>query len=464
MRTFRLSKSRITAGLQCGKRLWLAVHRPELEAYSADTQRRFAAGHGVGEVARELYPGGVLIGEGASLSQALRETEQALAQPGDVTLYEATFRHRGVLIRSDVLERRGGRYRMIEVKSATRLKEYHLQDIAIQGWVTEGAGVKLDGLSVAVIDTDYVYPGGDDYRGLLREIPVADQARPVMAHIPGWVRGLNGLLAGPLPAIRTGAQCRRPFECPFVAFCDGQEGKTRCGPDEERDTDGACAVPPDPALGQLDPAATAFLATLPYPRYYLDFETVQFAVPVWSGTSPFQQVVFQWSCHVEERIGQLRHHEFIDTSGEAPMRRAAEAMLETLGDQGPIFVYHDFEKWRIMEMAVMLPDLAAALNAVAGRLVDLLRLTRDHYQHPALGGSYSLKAVLPTVDAELDHALLEEVQDGLSAQAAYHEAADPATAADRREVLRHSLLEYCGLDTLALVRVAHRFAAGDGAS
>ena len=218
MRTFRLSKSRITAGLQCGKRLWLAVHRPELEVYSADTRRRFAAGHGVGEVARELYGDGVLIGDGTSLSQALRETEHALARPGDVTLYEATFRHRGVLIRADVLERRGGRCRMVEVKSATRLKEYHLQDIAIQGWVAEGAGVPLAGLSVAVIDTDYVYPGGEDYRGLLREIPVADQARPLMAHIPGWVRGFNELLAGPLPAIRTGPQCRRPFECPFIGL------------------------------------------------------------------------------------------------------------------------------------------------------------------------------------------------------------------------------------------------------
>jgi hypothetical protein len=117
-----------------------------------------------------------------------------------------------------------------------------------------------------------------------------------------------------------------------------------------------------------------------------------------------------------------------------------------------------------MEMAAMLPDLAAPLNAVAGRLIDLLRLTRDHYQHPALNGSYSLKNVLPTVDAELDHALLEEVQDGLSAQAAYHEAVDPATPAERRDVLRASLLEYCGLDTLALVRVAHRFAAAGTAS
>ena len=155
--------------------------------------------------------------------------------PGDVTLYEATFRHKGVLIRADVLERRGGRYRMVEVKSATRLKEYHLQDIAIQGWVAEGAGVRLDGLSVAVIDTGFVYPGGGDYRGLLREIPVADQARPLMAHIPGWVRGFNELLGGPLPARRTGPQCRRPFECPFVAFCEGQEGKTRCAPGEERE-------------------------------------------------------------------------------------------------------------------------------------------------------------------------------------------------------------------------------------
>ena len=331
VRTFRLSKSRITAGLQCGKRLWLAVHRPELEAYSTDTQRRFAAGHGVGEVARALYPGGVLVGEGVPLSQALRETEQALAQPGDVTLYEATFRHKGVLIRADILERRGGRCRMIEVKSATRLKEYHLQDIAIQGWVAEGAGVALDGLSVAVIDTDYVYPGGADYRGLLREIPVADQARPLMSHIPGWVRGFNELLGGPLPVRRTGTQCRRPFECPFVAFCEGQEGKSHCDAGEERDEDGACALPPDPALGTLDPAATAFLATLPYPRYYLDFETVQFAVPVWAGTSPFQQVVFQWSCHVEERPGEVGHREFLDTSGEAPMRKSAAALLEALG-------------------------------------------------------------------------------------------------------------------------------------
>jgi hypothetical protein len=460
VRTFRLSKSRITAGLQCGKRLWLAVHRPELESYSADTRRRFAAGNDVGDVARRLYGPGLLIDGDRNLSRAVAETEEALARPGDVTVFEATFRHRGVLIRADVLERRDGRCRMVEVKSATRLKEYHLQDIAIQAWVAEGAGVPLDVLGVAVIDTDYVYPGGDDYEGLLREVPVADQARPLMAHIPGWVRGFNELLAGPQPAIRMGQQCRRPFECPFVCCCEEQEGKVRCV-EGELDFGGACERDPvDISLGELDPAATEFLDTLPHPRYYLDFETVQFAVPVWEGTKPFQQLVFQWSCHVEDADGGLTHEEFLDTSGRAPMRAAAEALLDALGTEGPIFVYHDFEKWRLVEMAQMFPDLAPRLEGVTGRLVDLLRLTRDHYTHPALNGSYSLKVVLPTVDAELDHALLGDVQDGLSAQAAFHEAIAPATTEERRLELRAGLLEYCGLDTLALVRLAHRLGRG----
>ena len=466
MRTFRLSKSRITAGLQCGKRLWLAIHRPELEVYSADTQRRFAAGNNVGEVARELYGAGELIDGGRNLSQALRDTTAALAAPGDVMLYEATFRHSGVLIRADVLERRDGRYRMVEVKSATRLKEYHLQDVAIQAWVTEGAGVPLDVLGVAVIDTDFVYPGGGDYHGLLHEIAVADQARPLMAHIPGWVRGFNELLAGPLPAIRTGPQCRRPFECPFIAFCEEQEGKLPRARGDELDLAGACTPAAtmdatiDVTAGAVDQAAPAFLAALSYPRYYLDFETVQFAVPPWVGTKPFQQLVFQWSCHVETRPGELEHLEFLDISGEPPMRAAAEALLAALGAAGPIFVYHDSEKWRLTEMARMFPDLAPRLEAVMGRLVDLLRLTRDHYRHPALGGSYSLKTVLPTIDPELNHALLADVQDGLSAQAAFHEAMAPHTTADRREAVRRSLLEYCALDTLALVRVAHRLGSG----
>ena len=460
MRSFRLSKSRITVGLQCGKRLWLAVHRPDLQLYSADTERRFASGDGVGLIARQLYGPGTLIDGGGELSRALRDTDSALAVAGDMTLFEAAFRHGDVLVRTDVLQRRAGAWHMVEVKSATRFKEHHLKDVAIQAWVAEGAGVPLDRLSVAVVDTSFVYRGGGDYEGLLREIPVADQVRPLMAHTPGWVRSLNLLLAGPLPTIKRGTHCRRPFECPFDAFCREREG---AAPRRAGESGSAVAAQgtgrrSDPARGTVDPGATVFLAALPYPRAYLDFETVQFAVPPWSGTSPYQQLVFQWSCHIEERPGELRHEEFLDVGGAAPMRAAAEALLAAIGTEGPVFVYGDFEKWRLVEMARMFPDLAPALNRLAGRLVDLLRLTRDHYRHPDLDGSYSLKAVLPTVAPELDHALLEEVNDGPSAQAAYHAAAMAVTGRERREELRRRLLAYCARDTEGLVRVARRLA------
>jgi hypothetical protein len=459
MRSFRLSKSRITAGLQCGKRLWLSVHRPDLQIYGADAERRFAAGDGVGLIARRLYGPGALIDGGRNLSQSLRDTGTALARAGDLTLFEAAFRHRGVLVRSDVLQRRVGAWHMVEVKSATRVKEHHLQDIAIQAWVAEGAGVPLDRLSVAVVDTGFVYPGGGDYRGLLREIPVADQARPLMARTPGWVSSLNLLLAGPQPVIGRGVQCRRPFDCPFDAFCREQDGAAP-RPAGEPDSDAAESLcrHSDPARGVVGSDATTFLAALPYPRAYLDFETVQFAVPPWSGTSPYQQLVFQWSCHIEEQPGELRHEEFLDVSGAAPMRAAAAALLASIGNEGPVFVYGDFEKWRLMEVARMYPDLAPALGRVAGRLVDLLRLTREHYHHPDLDGSYSLKAVLPTIAPELDHGLLEEVNDGLSAQAAYHTAVMAVTGEARRQELRGRMLAYCARDTEALVRVARRLA------
>jgi len=140
------------------------------------------------------------------------------------------------------------------------------------------------------------------------------------------------------------------------------------------------------------------------------------------------------------------------------MCAAATTLLAATGTEGPVFVYGDFEKWRLVEMARMYPDLAPALERLTGRLVDLLRLTREHYHHPDLDGSYSLKAVLPTIAPELDHALLEEVNDGLSAQAAYHAAAMAATGEERRRELRTRMLAYCARDTEALVRVTRRLA------
>src|SRR5271157_4620146 len=159
---------------QCPKRLWIEVNRPELVVYPPSTQRRFAMGHEVGAVARALHPGGELI-EPPTLGQALRDSARLLARRGDLTLFEATFSHGGVLVRADLLFREAGAARMVEVKSATEVKPYHVDDIAVQTWVVRGAGVPLERVALACVDRDFVYAGDGDYHGLLRETDVTPE-------------------------------------------------------------------------------------------------------------------------------------------------------------------------------------------------------------------------------------------------------------------------------------------------
>lgn len=190
---------------------------------------------------------------------------------------------------------------------------------------------------------------------------------------------------------------------------------------------------------------------LDWPRYYLDFETITFAVPIWTATRPYEQLPFQWSCHVERQPGVLEHAEYLDTTGVSPMRSFAESLVRQLGDTGPLFVYSAFGSTRLRELASRYPDLAGAIHDVIDRLVDLLPLTRKHYYHPAMKGSFSIKAVLPTVAPDLNYETLNEVHDGTEAQVAYLEMVDTDASPERQVQLGKALLAYCKLDTLAMV-------------
>jgi hypothetical protein len=208
----------------------------------------------------------------------------------------------------------------------------------------------------------------------------------------------------------------------------------------------------------LEPHAGEYLRGLPYPRYYFDFEAIDLAVPIWADTRPFQQVPFQWSCHIEDAPGSFRHAEFLDTSGADPSRACAESLIATLGDNAgsPIFVYYKtYEDSRLRELADRFPDLREALYSIRNRLVDLLPLTRGSYYHPGMEGSFSIKKVLPTMSS-LSYDTLDGVQDGEQAQIAYLDAAiEKHTADGRRIALREQLLTYCRQDTWAMVLIGY---------
>jgi hypothetical protein len=318
----------------------------------------------------------------------------------------------------------------------------------------------------------------------------------LLPEIPGIVVECRRILAGPLPPAPAGRHCHSPYECPLVEHCrreslGGDDGSQSYHVDllprggrmvERLQAEGYVDLRDVPADrlcnldhlrvwratrsgdAELDPALGEWLRALPYPRAYLDFETVACAVPHWPGTRPWQVMPFQFSCHIEHERGAteeaLEHVEFLDTSGDDPTPDCAVALLEALeASPGPILTYGSFERQRLEEMAAACPDLAARLLALADRIVDLHPLVQQYYYHPAMRGSWSLKAVLPTVAPDLDYAVLGEVHRGDEAQAAYAEAAFPETDAGRRNELREQLLAYCALDTLALVRLVRYFEA-----
>jgi hypothetical protein len=484
LREYHLSKSRLLSALQCPKRLYLEVHQPELAQVDAALQARFATGHVVGTTARSLFPGGRLI-EHDDLAAALRETEAALAGNGDVILFEPAIRHGGIVIRADILIRRDGRLRFLEVKSSARVHDYQFQDAAIQAWALDGAGYPVDRASILHIDSSFVYAGDGDYRNLFAVVDVTKDIEALKPRVPELVLRSQKILAGPVPDIAVGKQCNDPFACPFLAHCerDAREFPLSIFSSQWRFRDLLLAqgyrdvreVPLDlvesdklqriwraTTSGQpeLDPAAAAVIQALGLPCYYLDFETIQFAVPIWAGTSPYEQLPFQWSCHLQTKDGSLVHREFLDVSGEAPMRAFAESLIAAAGSEGPIIVYSGFEGRILRELSTRYPDLATPLAAINARLFDLLSVTREHYYHPDMKGSWSIKGILPTISPELDYANLGEVSDGGSAQSAYVEVLSPDTPISRRVHLIAALRAYCQRDTLALVHVARFFESG----
>jgi hypothetical protein len=203
----------------------------------------------------------------------------------------------------------------------------------------------------------------------------------------------------------------------------------------------------------LDQQVAQKINALPFPRHYLDFETIAFAVPIWSTTRPYMQIPFQWSCHIEFSDGTLQHKEFIDISGSDPRKAFAEELLDAVGGDGPVIVYNaGFEGARIRELASIFPDISEKLLNIVDRFFDLLPLAREHYYHPDMMGSWSIKDVLSTVVPELDYSNLA-VKNGLMAQEAYKAAISLQIAKDEKEIIRDQMLEYCSLDTMAMVKI-----------
>jgi hypothetical protein len=481
-----LSKSRITTFEQCPKRLWLQTHRPEKAVLHAGTEARFVAGHEVGAAACALHPDGLMINAEPDLSAALATTSTLLGEPSGVPLFEATFAHEGVLVRADIITPDDdGRWHVAEIKSSTSRKGYHLGDLATQVWVMRGAGVPIGSAVIRHINNQFVLEKLDNYYGLFVDVPSLEEIESLVIKRGEIVAAARDVMVGNEPQREMGEHCNSPFACEFQAYCSRfmsapewpisllpNTGKKIAGAWAEQGVfeltevpDGSFSSPLHDRIHRATMTGEIYhdvegarrsTRQWAFPRTWLDFETIAFVVPRWIGTRPWEQVPFQFSAHVEQSDGSVEHCEFLSLDGNDPRLACAEALLTHIPDQGAVIAYNaSFERSCITRLAEHFPDLATPLRAIAARVVDLLPVTRNHWYHRDQRGSWSIKAVLPTICAELDYKSLA-VQHGAAAQTAYLEAINADTPASRQSEIDEALRAYCGRDTEAMMKLMQR--------
>jgi len=494
-----LSKSKLMAYRQCHKRLWLEVHLPGLREDSITAQARFQTGYQVGDIAKRIYdPEGkavVIDVNTEGFDGAFARTAKLLSD-FQVPVFEAGFKANGALAFVDVMlprfENDGPVWRMVEIKSSTSIKEYHLDDIAVQAFVVKSAGVKLKSVALAHVDSSWVYPGNEDYRGLLKETDLTPETFARFEEVRGWIGEAQRIIAQRSePEIAVGSHCYDPFECGFCNYCNRNNPQPEYpihwlprfssskreellgqGVNDLREVPDGLLSERQSMVKQYTLAKTVFfdsagaasdLAPYGFPAYFLDFETIQFAVPIWKGTRPYQQNTFQFSLHTLTESGQLSQAAFLDLSGNDPSEALAKALITACDKDGPVFVYNGaFEATRIRELAERYQDFAGPLLGILVRIVDLLPIARNRYYHPNQQGSWSIKAVLPAAVPELSYDTLDGVNDGGMAMEAFCEAIKPGTSAERKTQIEIQLLAYCRLDTFAMVRLWQFFSGRTG--
>jgi len=480
----RISKSKFMAGRQCLKRLYFQVHQPELAVESDDASEAvIEQGRDVGLLARQMFPGGVEVRSERGLDQAIRATREIIGNRDLPAIFEGTFEHNGVLVRVDILDRRtDGRWRLIEVKSTTDVKDHHLEDVAIQHRVVTRSGIDLAASCVAHVSRDYVYEGGPiDASRFFRIRNLTRQVERLQAELTVQLRSEFRVLAMPkAPNIPAGRQCSNPFTCEFFEHCNPPipEDHILRLPRIHASTVAKLValgvqsihdIPEHyPLTGRLRRACASVqtgepwfstelrdeLKGLKYPLHYMDFETISPCIPRFPGMNPYDHIPFQWSVHVQpEPKAAPEHFEFLANDTNDPRPAFISTLCDAVGDCGSIVAYNaGFESQRLSDLAAWLPKFSKSIQRIQRRLWDLLPVIRSHVYHPEFCGSYSLKSVVPALVPMMSYEGME-VEDGKMAGLVWETLVRGEMDETDRQRITMALLNYCCQDTLGMVRL-----------
>lgn len=482
-----ISKSRFVSGIQCSKKFYFDIFRKDLKPIISEQQELlFSTGHEIGELAQKVFPNG----KDASpenyydFSKSIQETKDFI-NLGINTIYEAAFSYNDVLAALDILHHTQNERWAIEVKSSSGVKEYHINDASLQYWVMNKSGFKPDKFFLMHINTAYTKQGNIIPNDFFTLADITEKVIEKQLWVEENLVNLKRILIEEKePIVEIGKYCNSPFICDYKHNCwkhipeksvftlystRGLEWDLY-----ERGIYKIVDIPESISLnhrqslqvnGQKEPSIyidksniNNFLKEWEFPLHFFDFETIFPAIPVLNGTRPFQQVPFQYSLHILEEICKdYSHKEFLATPKDFdgvsidPRKKLIDQMRIDFGSSGSIVAYNaKFEISRLKELAISFPEDEIFINNIISRFVDLLIPFRNAwYYHPDMGGSASIKAVLPAIAPGFSYSDLE-ISNGGDASNIFLSMINNKFIGDKISA-RESLKKYCERDTLGMI-------------
>ena len=489
-----LSKSKYCAGLQCPKILWMDMNMPEQKAEQDDS--RMIIGHIVGDLAKGYFGDYANVQfDRNNMGGMIKETKR-LIKEGAGIITEASFSYDDCFCSVDILKKVDDGYELIEIKSASGkdddfdadLKPVYLDDIAYQYYVLTHCGLKIVKTFFMCLNKEYVRHSELDIQQLFTVTDcttgIIDRQDDISRNISA-IRIIAAMESEPNEVI--GKRCDNPYECGYKSWCfrclpeynvfeigwrmksDLKDALYRSGVVSFEDVIRSnCVLSEKPlrqvmtTLQNLPPhidkgAIRSFLTTVKYPLYHLDFETYQQPVPLWDNVSPYKQIVFQYSLHIQGKCcGAVEHREFLGREGVDPRRELAERLCADIPTDACVMVYNKtFEQTQLENLAALFPRMRSHLMSIRNNIVDLMHpFSSGMYYCREMGRGYSIKKVLPALcgdDPELDYQKLPLIHNGGEAMTAY--ATLHEQPPDEIVSIRTALLAYCKLDTLAMVKI-----------
>jgi len=479
-----LSKSDYIKGLQCPKALWFSKNRRDLNLPPDDEAKaKFAVGDEVTNLARKCFVDGIKANDDYfDIEKAATSTKELISKNHPI-IFEATaiFDEDKSHARIDILQKNqnSDSFDLIEVKSSTSVKDYHIDDMSFQYHVFTKAGYKIDKCLLMIIDKEYVLEGEVDPSKFFKFEDVSDLVLEKQINLEVAKNQLLKVLENEKePKIEIGDKCFKPFECGYKYHCwqkipEYSIFKIYQNKKAEQVAKEICSYDIKDIPANLFPSGAKaidincyqenknhlekdkiknWLKKLQYPLYFLDYETIMPAIPVFEGSRPYQQIPFQFSLHIQEtQNGELRHFDYLHKEKSDPRKEFAKKLIELCGSFGSVVVYNQsFEKSRNNELAKDFPEYATNLEAINQRVIDLMEPFKNRLIYsPKQQSSYSIKYALPAFTNFNYEGM--KIANGSEAMNAYLDFIQGRLS--NEEKLMNDLFNYCKLDTYAMAEL-----------